>query len=91
MKWELAEEQPSAMGAGYDCSPVQYPRSGDARSLSVENKGAASVADNINAAVALDSTGNVNVPRHTQDVNYKVGPYPVVEELDVDEGDGASR
>lgn len=81
MKWELAEEQTSAQGDGYDCTPVAYPRTRADRSISYNNKGGASVQDDIDAAVALDTTGNINVPRHTQPVNYKVGPYPVEEDM----------
>lgn len=75
-----------------DNAPVQYPRSDLNRGQSDNNKGAASRGDNVLDAVALNTTGNINVPGSTADVDYKVGPYPSVEEVGgVDEGDGASR
>lgn len=90
MKWEL--ENGGTLGQGSDSTPVLYPRSDLNRGQSDNNKGNASTSDNVLDAVALDNTGNVNVPRNTADVNYEVGPYPSVEELGgVDEGDGASR
>jgi len=84
MKWEL--ETGGTLGDGYECQPVQFPRSDLNRGQSDNNKGAASKADNVLDAVALNDTGNVNVPRREGDVQYDVGPYPAVE-IEQDEGD----
>ncbi len=97
MKWELAEEQPSAMGDGFEVTPVEYPRSDINRGqVSYSNKGAASRNDIVLDAVASNTTGNTNVPRRAASVNYEAGTYPegvmVNEDMGgIDEGDGASR
>lgn len=94
MKWELADGQMGVQGDGFTATPMLYPRSNENRGQSDDNnKGAASRTDSIARDRALNTTGNEESPRNTEDVNYKVGTYPVVE-VDgggVDEGDGASR
>lgn len=45
-------------------TPVKYPRSGEDRDIGLMNKGGASQSDSIDNSVALNNTGNVNVPRH---------------------------
>lgn len=70
-KWELNNDNPMTGEGEY--FPVAYPRSGDDRDISLNNKGAASSSDSIDASIALNTTGNVNVPRHTQAVDYEAG------------------
>lgn len=84
MKWEL--EEGGTLGEGYECAPVQYPRSDLNRGQSDNNKGGASQDGDVLAAVALNTTGNINVPRREGDVQNDVGPYPAVE-IEQDEGD----
>lgn len=62
--YDWTVEKGGTLGEGNTNTPVQYPRSGDDRDISTMNKGAASQNDNIDAAVATNSTGNSNVPRH---------------------------
>lgn len=99
MKWELAEEQPSAQGSGGEYSPVLYPRSNENRGQSDDNnKGGASRNDSLAADRVSNTTGYGQSPRSTQDVDYEVGTYPEGVNVNgtddiggVDEGDGASR
>lgn len=89
-KWQLEEN--GTLGEGHNLSPVAFPRTDENRGqVSHSNKGAASRTDKIMDAVAIDTTGNENVPRRDAEVNYKAGPYPVVDDgtEGVDEGDGA--
>lgn len=69
------------LGAGGEFTPVQYPRSGDERGISIQYKGGASQGDNINDAAATNSTGNVNVPRHADT------PIDYGYDMDVSTGD----
>lgn len=92
MEWVLNNDNP--MGDGSTVTPMLYPRSNENRGQSDDNnKGGASRNDSIARDRVLNTTGNEESPRNTEDVDYKVGPYPVVEEGTdgVDEGDGASR
>lgn len=85
--YDWSVETGGTLGEGSDgITPVLYPRSDLNRGQSDNNKGNASTSDNVLNAVALNNTGDINVPRNTADVNYKVGPYPVVE-IEQDEGD----
>lgn len=89
-KWQV--EEGGTLGDGYVGRPVIYPRSQEDRKMSNNNKGGASADDDVQSSVSTNTTGNINVPMRENDVNYKIGSYPVVEETDgVDEGDGASR
>lgn len=89
--WEI--EKGGTLGEGVQASPVQYPRSNENRGQSDDNnKGGASRTDSIERDRELNTTGNEESPRTTEDVNYEVGPYPSVDDVSgVDEGDGASR
>lgn len=92
MKWQL--EEGGTLGQGGEYNPTLYPRSNLNRGQSDDNnKGAASRTDSIETEMRINKTGNEQVPVETIDVDYKVGPYPTVEEgtEGVDEGDGASR
>ncbi len=89
--WEL--ETAGTLGDAYEGMPVEYPRSDINRGqVSNSNKGAASRTDIVLDAVAMNDTGNVNVPRRDATVNYAAGPYPVIDDADegVDENDGGT-
>lgn len=84
-KWEI--ENGGTLGQGGEFAPVQYPRSNANRGQSDDNnKGGASRTDSIEKDRTLNTTGNEQSPRHTEDVQYDVGPYPAVE-IEQDEGD----
>lgn len=69
------------LGAGGEFTPVQYPRSGDERDIGIQYKGAASQGDNINDAIATNTTGDVNVPRHADEpIDYAYGMEDAMED-----------
>ena len=78
--WEIDERgaAPSVMtNAGAEYTPVKYPRSGDDRGIETSNKGGASQADVIDASVAANTTGNINVERHADTpIDYTQGGTP---------------
>jgi len=61
---EWSVETGGTLGQGGEFTPVQYPRSGDDRDISTQFKGAASLSDSIDNAVATNTDGNTSVPRH---------------------------
>jgi hypothetical protein len=90
-QWEV--EDSGTLGVGAEYTPVEYPRSDVNRGqVSNSNKGAASRTDIVLDSVALNDTGNVNVPRRDASVKYDAGPYPVIDDADegVDENDGGT-
>lgn len=86
-KWQVEEN--GTLGEPYEGMPVMYPRTDVNRGqVSNSNKGAASRNDIPLDAVAVNTTGNINVPRRDAEVVYEAGPYPVVDDNagGVDEG-----
>ena len=68
--WEV--ETGGTLGVGYDCSPVQYPRSQEDRDIGTQNKNAASQHELPTDAVKINTDGNTNVPRHADTpINYE--------------------
>lgn len=78
--YDWTVETGNVLGEGGEYTPVQYPRSGDDRNVGIQYKGAASQGDDINAAVAKNNTGNVNVPRHADvPINYDSDGEPAID------------
>ena len=85
-EWNI--ETGGTLGDGIETSPVQYPRSNENRGQSDDNnKGGASRTDSIAKDRELNTTGNEQSPRTTEDVNYGVGPYPEAVIATEDEAD----
>lgn len=87
--WEL--ETGGTLGQGGEYQPVGYPRSDEVRGQSDDNnKGGASRTDSIAQDREMNKTGDEQSPRNGLPVDYKVGPYPVVDEESETEGSGTA-